>query len=169
MRAKSIAATTRAASLDPQLTLPQRNLVVLQTEGGDLTHAYERAKALVNANPNSGDAHFTLSYVLRYAGLLDEAARECDVAHSLDPTNAGLRSCALVFSELGDFPRSEMYLNLDRGSMFSAGVHTVNLIAQGRIDEVRPLPPEYSRRGAEIVLDGGQLIERHRVRKIYQA
>lgn len=151
-RQKSIAAATRAASLDPQLVSAQRDLVVPQTEAGDLESAYTRAKGMVSTNPNNGDAHFTLAYVLRYAGLLDEAARECDIAHSLDPTNPNFRSCAIVFSSLNDFPRSEFYLNLDRGSMFSQGIHVNNLIFQGRFDEVKPLPHEYSRRGWEIVI-----------------
>src|SRR5258707_6792977 len=41
------------------------------------------------------------SYVLRYGGAIEESARECDAALSLDSGNFGLRSCAFTFDQLG--------------------------------------------------------------------
>jgi hypothetical protein len=46
------------------------------------------------ARCKSGFAHFTLSYVLRYASLSQEATRECELALRLDPgTVSLLRQC----------------------------------------------------------------------------
>ena len=47
-------------------------------------------------------AHFALSYVLRYAGMLEESARECETALSLDSGNYQFRSCAITFEEMGN-------------------------------------------------------------------
>ena len=59
-------------------------------------------------------AHFALSYVLRYGGMLDEAAHECDKAVSLDPGNYQFRSCSLVFDLMGNSDRAMDFLRLDR-------------------------------------------------------
>ena len=71
------------------------------------------AKKMVENRPKSGFAHFTLSYVLSYAGLSKEAAQECDAAVRLDPGNYQFRSCASVFFTTGQFERARDFLKLD--------------------------------------------------------
>jgi len=117
-------AATRALTLDPDLIEASKRLILLRTELGELSQAYARAKDLVARRPESGDAHFTLSYTLRYAGLLDESARECEIARSLDPTNRGFRSCAIVFLFRGDLPRARQFTHLDAGSNWSDALTT---------------------------------------------
>ena len=58
-------------------------------------------------------AHYSLAYVLRYAGLLDEAQSECDQALAIDPANYNWRSCAFAFFEQGKEGRAMEYLNHD--------------------------------------------------------
>jgi serine/threonine protein kinase len=53
-------------------------LVSHRVEKGQLDIAYRMATSLVERHPRNGRAHWALAYVFRYAGLLDEAARECD-------------------------------------------------------------------------------------------
>ena len=43
-----------------------RRVSVMRAESGDIIGAYGAAKELVRRRPESGDAHFTLSYALRY-------------------------------------------------------------------------------------------------------
>jgi serine/threonine protein kinase len=111
----------RALSLDPNLVEAAQNSIVYETEGGNLEEADRRARDLVTRRPQDPQARFALSYVLRYAGLLEDAARECDAALAKDPHNRGLRSCAFVFLQLGKYDRAREYLRLDAGSDWSKG------------------------------------------------
>ena len=132
---RSAAAHRKALAIDPEFVFAARGLIVIQTESGDLPGAYRQAKDLVRRRLDSGDAHFSLSYTLRYAGLLEEAARECNTARSLDPTNRGIRSCALIFMELGDDRRADEFAQLDAGSAWSNSFKVHLLARRGRMDE----------------------------------
>ena len=102
--------------LDPQWIDPAGALVVMRVEGGDLAGALGAASALTRDHPESARAHFTLSYVLRYAGFLEDAAHECDTALALDSKNPGWRSCATVFDYLSQYDRAFAFAKLDEGS-----------------------------------------------------
>jgi tetratricopeptide (TPR) repeat protein len=90
----------------------------LRTERGALLGAYDLASDLVRRRPNSAEAFFALSYVLRYAGLLEESATACETALSLDPTEQILRSCGYIFQNLGDIARAKLFFALDGGSLW---------------------------------------------------
>ncbi len=129
------AANLKALSIDPNAYLSVRGLIVQRTERGDLTAAYKQARGFVARQPNSGDAHFALSYVLRYAGLLNEAARECDTALSLDPTNPRFRSCAIVFINRGEFSRIDDFIRYDRNSVWARSTRGAVPLMQGKLAE----------------------------------
>jgi TolB-like protein len=112
-------ASERALAIDPDLADASRGLIVMQTEAGDLRGAWSKAANLVQRRPSSAEAHFTLAYVLRYAGLLEEAVTECDTALELDPNNPGWRSCSFPHMLLGDFRRAKLFLSLDAGSAWA--------------------------------------------------
>ncbi|MBI4482692.1 MAG: tetratricopeptide repeat protein [Acidobacteria bacterium] len=96
---------------------------------------YDEAQELVKRRPDSARAHFTLGYVLRYAGLLEDAAGECDAALALDPNNYTLRSCAFPFFQLEKYERAMDYVRLDAGSEWSSNVTGAILLRQGKLDE----------------------------------
>ena len=133
--ARAKASHVRALEIDPDLVASGRGLTVLQTESGDLQGAYRQAKDLVRRRPRSSESRFALSYALRYAGLGDESARECETARSFDPTNRGLRSCALVFLNLGDYDRADQYIALDGSSAWANNVRVQSLVRRGRLEE----------------------------------
>jgi hypothetical protein len=89
-------------------------LITNRTERGELAKAHADAEALVKRQPDSGDAHFALSVVLRYIGMLEESAHQCEAAQALDPANFEFRSCAFPFSELGTTGRAMEFVHLDR-------------------------------------------------------
>src|SRR5580698_6564463 len=62
-------ALRRALALDPNLEDAAQQIAILDTDAGKLAQAYQEAKQMVEKRPQSGFAHFTLSYVLRYASL----------------------------------------------------------------------------------------------------
>lgn len=125
------AATRRALEIDPDYTVAMRSLTVYDTEAGNIAEAYRRALDLIRRSPRDADSHFVASYVLRYAGHLKEAARSCETAFALDPS-AGLRSCATVYEQLGDYGRARDFLKLDEGSEWSMNREAAILLREGK-------------------------------------
>jgi serine/threonine protein kinase len=126
-------ATRRALEIDPDFIPAARLHITMQTERGELTAAYRSAKQLVDRHPESADSHFALAYVLRYAGLLSEAASQCEVARSIDPTNASFRSCAITFMLAGNTQRAREFARLDEGSEWNTMAMILVLRREGRL------------------------------------
>ena len=129
------AAYERAVSLDANFLQASAHLARNWAERGELIRAYGQARELVKRRGDNAQAHFTLAYVLRYAGILDEATRECDIARGLDPGNYGFRSCAFAFFEMGEGARALEYLELDAGSEWSRNTRPAVLLRMGRTEE----------------------------------
>lgn len=134
---QSNAAYERSLSLDPNVVAAAGFLAQNRAELGDLVRAYADAKELVKSRPESAMSHFTMSYVLRYTGLLDEAQRECDSALAIDPGNYNFRSCGLAFFENDKGARALEFLRIDAGSEYSKAFVPVVYLRQGRSQEAR--------------------------------
>jgi serine/threonine protein kinase len=134
---RSNTAYERALSLDPNRMMAAGNLITARVERGDLGRAYDAATDLVRRRPESADAHFALSYVLRYAGMLEQSAHECNEARQLDPGNFAFRSCAWSFVEMGKTDRAMDFVHLDAGSEWSAWVTPYVFLAEGNVAEAR--------------------------------
>jgi eukaryotic-like serine/threonine-protein kinase len=134
---RSEAAMERALALDPNLVSAAGVLITQQTDRGEIRAAYTQASALVKRRPNDAMAHFTLSYVLRYAGLLNEAAHECDTALALDQNNYQIRSCSGVFVQQGELQRAIDFIRLDAGSEYAAMQTAVVLLDEGKPAEAQ--------------------------------
>jgi TolB-like protein len=128
---RSNTAYERALSLDPNRVAAASNLITNRVERGELGRAYDAATDLVRRRPQSGDAHFALSYVLRYAGMTEQATQECNAARSLDPGAFNFRSCAWAFLELGQTDRAMDFVHLDAGSEWAAWVTPYVHLAAG--------------------------------------
>jgi TolB-like protein len=113
---RSNVALERALVLDPNLIAAASQLIVNRVDRGEVGKAYEEAVALVKRRPENAQVHFTLGYVQRYAGMLEESARQCDTALTLAPGNYSFRSCAWAFMELSRFDRARDFIQLDAGS-----------------------------------------------------
>jgi hypothetical protein len=94
----------------------------------------------VSRRPADADAHFTLGYVFRYVGLLEESARECEAALALDAKDPGSRSCGVTYVQLGNYDRAKVFFDLDAGSEFSTRNIAWTNVRQGKLeDAVRAL------------------------------
>jgi serine/threonine protein kinase/tetratricopeptide (TPR) repeat protein len=134
---RSNKASERALALDPNRIVAAGQLITNRVERGELPKAYAAAQALVKSRPESGQAHFTLAFVLRYAGMQEEAARECDTALELSPGNYQFRPCAWGFMELGRTQRAMDFVRLDAGSEWSAFATPMILLREGKLAEAR--------------------------------
>ena len=127
----------RALGLDPNRMMAASNLITNRTERGELMRAYEAATDLVRRRPQSADAHFALSYVLRYAGMLEQSMQECKTARQLDPGNFAFRSCAWSFLEMGKTDGAWDFVHLDAGSEWAAWVTPYVYLAEGNVAQAR--------------------------------
>jgi len=127
----------KALSLEPGRVGAAGFLAANEVEMGQLDKAYRSARDLVARRPDNAFAHYSLAYVLRYAGMLDQAQRECDAAAAIDPGNYNWRSCAFAFFEVGKTAFAKPYLEKDAGSEWSGAVLVSVLMREGRIKEAR--------------------------------
>jgi len=134
---RSNSAYERAVALDPNRVMAASLLITNRVERGDLGRAFAAASDLVRRLPQSADAHFALSYVLRYAGMLDKSAEECNAARQLDPGNFAFRTCSWTFLEMGKTDRANDFVHLDAGSEWAAWVTPYIDLAAGNLKDAR--------------------------------
>jgi len=148
---RSTKASERALQLDPNRIVAASQLITNHVERGELGNAYQEAQALVKRRPDSAQAHFTMGYVYRYAGMLEQATSECNTSLALDPGNYTFRSCAWAFAELGKTDRAMDFVRLDAGSEWAAYATPSILLREGKVQEAReavkhmPDAPRYHR------------------------
>ena len=137
MAERYTSAVARAVALDPDYIPAAANWIGVYVEAGDLNKAMQDANDLVRRHPDSADAHYILSYTLRYAGITDEANRQCNEALHLDPTNrtSGLRSCAILPALRGDYRRAAEALRVDSDSDFARAILLLALLRAGKNDD----------------------------------
>ena len=134
---KSDEAYSRALKLEPNRLSAAQGLLQNEAERGETKKAYLGALDLVRQRPDNAMAHYSLAYALRYAGLVYEAQRECDVALGIDPGNYNFRSCGVAFSEGGDPWRAVEFLNLDAGSEFSRDNLPIVYLRKGELPQAK--------------------------------
>jgi TolB-like protein len=158
MGRRSTTALERALALDPNLIPAAVQLTVNRVERRQQGKAYQDARNLVKQHPESAQVHFVLGYVLRYAGMLEESAHECDAALALDPGNWQFRSCTWAFMELSKFTRAGDFIRLDAGSEWANYATPSLLLREGKVEEARkavkqmPTSPHYHRELLEACL-----------------
>jgi len=134
---RSNGAYERALALDPNLVTATGQLITNRVERGELAKAYEEATSLVRRRPKISQAHFTMGYVYRYAGMMEDSEKECDAALKLDPGNYSLRSCAFAFLYMGQTERARDYVQLDAGTEWASYVMPSILLREGKKAEAR--------------------------------
>jgi len=148
---RSNKAYERALQLDPNRIFAASQLITNHLERGELRQAYKAGQEMVKRRPESAQAHFAVSVVYRYAGMLEQSTNECNMALTLDPGNYTFRSCTWAFMELGKTDRAADFIRLDAGSEWAAYVTPSLLLREGKIADAReavkrmPVAPRYRR------------------------
>jgi DNA-binding winged helix-turn-helix (wHTH) protein/tetratricopeptide (TPR) repeat protein len=132
LRAK--AALRRAVALDPGGIDAATDLINIEIEEGELNKAYDDVTRLLHQHPDSGAAHLVYAYVLWYAGLLDESARECEKSRSID-AGVDMAPCSYVFTALGRYDRAREFLQLRSGTEYEKAGYVEILLREGKQDE----------------------------------
>ncbi len=140
-----------------------------RAEAGDLEGAYQDARRLLEHFGPGADTHFTISYVYRYGGMLEESQRHCELALDRDPQDPRLRSCGYAYLYAGKLSRVMDFFRLDEGSYF---VHWATVLYQLRLDGreaalhvVRQAADEPMRRLMQPCLEGAQRRSARRARR----
>src|SRR5262249_30332324 len=134
---------------------------------GELNGAYDDITKLLRQHPGSGAVHLVHSYVLWYAGLLDESASECDKTRSLDAGTTDLASCGYVFIGLVKYDRGREYFQLQSGNEYEKAGLVQILLREGKqyeaLQELQSLPntPFYGRPLLEPCLRQGPSANAH--------
>jgi TolB-like protein/Flp pilus assembly protein TadD len=96
----------KALSLNSEHIGALGNLAMANIETNRTERAAELIKQILKINPNSAEAHFSLGYMYRYAGLNEEAILEMEKAFALDSKNQGYRSIIVSYFFAGEFEKA---------------------------------------------------------------
>lgn len=110
----------KALSLNNELIDALGNLAEIFTETNRKMEAGTLIKQILEINPNSAQAHYSLGYIYRYAGLNEKAILEMERAIVLDPKNQGFRSINVSYLFFGKFEEA-----IDAGKKFEESPFTI--------------------------------------------
>jgi DNA-binding winged helix-turn-helix (wHTH) protein/TolB-like protein len=144
---KALQAYKRQSALDPNMSPVS---TTIRVEQGDLNGAYDQAADFLGRHPEISIAHYSMSYVLRYAGLLNEAGQQCDAALAIDPGFNVFRSCATPFFLKGEYARAQAYIQLDEHSGLAAMYRMLIALRNGNTAAASAESEAVSRTGSAV-------------------
>jgi tetratricopeptide (TPR) repeat protein len=135
MFSKCIAAFERAHQLDPNLLTASTWLIGTRRVYGDLAVSFAEVQELGHKRPRRAEVHLLLAQLLRSAGALEQAARECEITHQLDPDL--WTDCFVLYIYMGDLGKARQEIDRSSGE-FSSFILGHVLLREGRIEEAMP-------------------------------
>ena len=136
MHNKTITALERARQLDAGLLLPSIELIEREAFYGDLSGSFARVWEVARRWPRRAEVHLAFSGVLRAAGAFEQAARECEVTHQLDP-ELPTNPCYVLYIHMGDLAKARQEIERSPGE-FSVMMLGQVLVREGKIEEALP-------------------------------
>jgi tetratricopeptide (TPR) repeat protein len=141
-------ALLKALSLNSEHIGALGNLAMTYAETNRTTEAVELTKQILKINPNSAEAHFSLGYIYRYAGMNGEAILEMEKAVALDSKNQGYRSIITSYFFAGEYEKAieagnlfeeSAFILLFQGlAYFNLGMHEEALRCFNRVIRIDP-------------------------------
>ncbi len=96
----------KALSINNELISALANLSRLYTETAKTNEAVELTRQMLDISPNNAEAHFSLGYIYRYAGMNKEAIQEMEKAVNLDQNNPRFRSIVITYYSAGEYEKA---------------------------------------------------------------
>jgi DNA-binding winged helix-turn-helix (wHTH) protein/TolB-like protein/Tfp pilus assembly protein PilF len=107
-----------ALSLNHESLAALRNLATFYVETGEILKAIEMTRNMLKINPNHADAYFSIAYIYRYAGLLDESIIMVEKALTLDPKNTKYRTLGVNYYNLGRYDKAMQTFELIKDTAY---------------------------------------------------
>jgi TolB-like protein/Tfp pilus assembly protein PilF/predicted Ser/Thr protein kinase len=121
----------KALSLNEELLSVLGDLAIHYTDTARTEEAVKVTRRMLEINPNNAEAHFSLGYIYRYAGMNYEAVQEMEKAVNLDPKNQGFRSIINTYTFAGEYEKALEAAKNYRESAFILGFVGFTLFQQG--------------------------------------
>jgi TolB-like protein len=136
MLKKCIAALERARQLDPNLLGASTGLIGLGRRiDGDVATSYARVQELARRRPRNAEVHLMFSQLLRTTGALEQAAKECEVTHLLDPDLP--TDCVVSYIYQADLPKARQEIDRSPGEFASFLLGHI-LLREGKVEDALP-------------------------------
>jgi non-specific serine/threonine protein kinase len=136
MYQKTVAALQRAHQLDSDLLAASTMLIERRAFYEDLTSSFAQIQELARKRPRTAWVHAVFSEVLRAAGALKQAARECEIVRQLDP-EFYTGGCVVLHVHMGDFVKAREGINRTPGDFNTMMLGQI-LLREGRVEEALP-------------------------------
>jgi TolB-like protein len=145
-----------AISLNNFLISALGNLAELYAETARIEEALVLVRRMLDINPNNAYAHYSLGYLYRFAGMLNESIQEMEKALEIDPNNIRFRSLGVTYMNVGEYDKAFKALEINNGNSYGLGWQGQILFRQGKND----LSIDYFNRVIEMEPDGlwGQVV-----------
>lgn len=111
----------KALTLNSELISALAYLAMFYTETNRIDEAVKLARQMYAINPTNANTHFTLGYIYRYAGMVDQAIEEMEKAVAIDSRNPKYRSLIGTYSAVGQYQDALDMLYLYPESPFTLG------------------------------------------------
>ncbi len=123
-----------ALSINPDSLSALSYLSSLYTESNQIDKAINLIHKMFKLNQNSAQAHFSLGYIYRYAGMLEDSINEMRKALFIDPGNTQFRSIVTTYFTMGDYENALKYIWLDEDPIFQSGWKGLIYFRQGKTE-----------------------------------
>jgi serine/threonine protein kinase/Tfp pilus assembly protein PilF len=130
-------ALRKALNLNPDMLKALGNLARIYTETGRIIEAQKLVKQMLYINNNNAFAHFVQGYIFRYAGLLNVARKEMEIAVSIDPTDKSFKSLGITYFYLGEYEKAIKTFDIDKGSWYALTYQGITLTHMGKTNIAR--------------------------------
>jgi len=122
----------KAVSLNGTLLSALGNLAMLYTETSRIEEALEITKQMLDINPNNADTHYSLGYIYRYAGMLNESILEMEKAVELEPKNSRFRALGITFMNIGEYEKAFKAFEVFQESPYTIAWQGIILFRQNK-------------------------------------